>query len=1179
MPVVRSRTETPPVPADHESPLGTPVDDALPEAWDPPMIWRSGQPAPGPHPPDREYPPAVRPPGGGAPRNTTRPVVLGTPRVGSALTATAGVWDGDPTEFHYFGLRDGVAIGPGGDTPVYTLQPEDEGCMMSVRVWASNVHGRGEATSFAIGPVLPAPDVPDPPPVNTGRPVVTGTTQIGHSLASTPGTWTNNPANYAYQWLRLPFELGREADGGDIPGATNPTYLLGEDDIGQRLACRVAASNSSGIEESTSLPVGPVRGIDWDPPAWLIRDEAVHEYDPDRPKPLYGVPTPDPVFHSIVTRISNNPGLAVANVPGSNWGTVVRHPGFQRQAWNCDQTLIYLGENSGEGAAGPGGLFLQGDLPYAPQFARPATWPAGADVIWHPTDPELMDCARTNIYSLYNVRTGEDDVVLNLGPAYSDLRISHNMGNRSLDGKRIGFTANRSGPTTRVFITYDIEEDRRWPDVDAPDVSPTSFTGARLAPDGEHILWNFTNDNYITTDLEGKVVHQFVPQQMAQGDVGRSAAGYDIFVGRVNSGSALPGVPGGRQNRWRLSDGDRLQLNFNGYIYTASLRAQNVNHSGHARWMAGDTRANRTGGNLTTPPYTCENLLVALDGSVIYRLCHNFNGVTQDNPAWTSPSLSPDGQRAIFCSVWNAGDNSGGPNPRPVQVYVVDYRMATMPPKPAPPVNTAPPAITGTTVVGQQLICTNGTWTGATSFVRRWRRDGDPIQGATAAAYTLQDIDIGHMIGCQVIAMSAANGGYAFAEAPAVGPVTSPDEAPWEPPSWVITDRTVRDYNPGRAKPGYMVPTPDPNFRSTVLRVSGDPGSSVAGVGGTWGEVCGPNYINHQAWSCDQSLLYILNSGGTSGSLWLDGETYQPRFARGSNWPSGADVRWHPTEPELMDAARTNQFSYYNPRTNVNQVVHTFAGVTDLRIGHNKGNRSDDGKIVVLTAMRSGRQVAIVYDIERDTVINELDALTTLPGRAFSSCWTSPSGNYMIWNMSPDNYVITDFQGQIVQDFPTNYISHGDCCYDEVHEEVLAGRRNASSLPGWTPNSPSGEVWKHRLRDGQRTQLTLGGWCPHTSTRGQIPENQVYGVCATYDNRVSGAPQHPPYVGEILMLKLDGSKVYRLCQHMGNNGPEYETFAFAVQSPDSGRVVYRSDWRAAGATPRPVQAYIVDIRE
>lgn len=1114
-----------------------------------------------------------------APVNTTPPVVLGTPRVGSALTATSGEWDNSPTSFLYVGLRNGIPIGPGGDTPVYVLQPIDEGAMMFVEVRATNAYGTTTVVSDPIGPVEPAPVTPDPPPVNTARPVVTGDIQVGNSLSSTPGEWTNNPSNYEYVWLRLPFEAEHLLPGVIIEDERNPTYLLTVDDVGQRIACQVTASNSEGSGTEVSLPVGPIQDVDWEPPGWLIRDSAIHEYDPFRPKPAYLLPTRDPVFHTMVTRITDNPSLPITNIPGAAWGTVVRHPGYQRQAWNCDQSLIYIAENSGTGAAGVVGLFLLGDVPYTPQFGRHANWPAGADMCWHPTNPDLMDCARGSLYSHFNVRTGEDTEIRNFGGTdYNDLRIGMNVGNRSTDGKVIVFTALAGGQ--RVAFGYNIETGTKYPDVRASSLSGTTFTSARVSADGEGILWNFTGDNYFYTDLNGTLIHTFITAQMALGDVCIDPKDDSVFVGRINSSGAGFG-PGGLQNAWRLRDGQRNQLTASGYIYWASTRADNINHSGRARWALGDTRANRSGGNLSNPPYTCEMLLLPLDNSPVYRLCHNYNSTVQDNASFTHGSLSPDGQRCIFVSGWS---NTNDANPRPVQVYVCDYRMANEPPEPVSPVNTVRPSITyatGGPTVGNTAICNSGTWTGANSFVRRWRRDDDPIQGATGVSYVLQEVDAGHMIDCVVVGVSSSTGGYAVATTLPVGPVTSPGSGGWEPPAWVITDRQVRDFNPARPRIGYLEPTRDPNFNGLVTRVSGDPGTPVGNVPGTtWGTVVHHHYINSQAWNCDQSMICLqTNSGGSgSGSIWIDGETYVSLYGRGTGWPSGADTRWHPTEPDLMDFARTSQFGYYNVRAGTNQVIHDFgSGYSDMRIGHNKGNRSQDGRIVVLTATKFGVMTAIVYDILNDRVIIELDPTVVAPGRVFSTCWTSPSGNYIIWNFSPDNYLITDLEGNHIQNFPTDYISHGDCCYDNLGDEVLVGRVNSSSV-GF---GPSGQIHKWRLRDGARTQLTQGGWCPHTSCRAANQNGSghaLYCVAATYNNRSGGNPQHPPYVGEIIMPTLDGETVYRLCQTYTINEYVYDEYPFAVPSPDSGRVIFSSTWGGAGSPPRPVQSYVVDIR-
>src|SRR5207244_3441828 len=39
-------------------------------------------------------------------------------------------------------------------------------------------------------------------PVNTAAPVISGTAQVGQTLATSNGAWTNNPTSYAYQWNR-----------------------------------------------------------------------------------------------------------------------------------------------------------------------------------------------------------------------------------------------------------------------------------------------------------------------------------------------------------------------------------------------------------------------------------------------------------------------------------------------------------------------------------------------------------------------------------------------------------------------------------------------------------------------------------------------------------------------------------------------------------------------------------------------------------------------------------------------------------------------------------------------------------------------------------------------------------------------------------------------------------------
>lgn len=74
-------------------------------------------------------------------------------------------------------------------------------------------------------------------PVNSVAPVISGNTQVGQTLTTTDGTWSNSPTGYAYQWKR---------DGSAISGATANTYTLVELDAGADITCEVIASNGAG---------------------------------------------------------------------------------------------------------------------------------------------------------------------------------------------------------------------------------------------------------------------------------------------------------------------------------------------------------------------------------------------------------------------------------------------------------------------------------------------------------------------------------------------------------------------------------------------------------------------------------------------------------------------------------------------------------------------------------------------------------------------------------------------------------------------------------------------------------------------------------------------------------------------------------------------------------------------
>ena len=98
-------------------------------------------------------------------------------------------------------------------------------------------------------PQLPwNPPPTQPPPVNTVRPAITGTTVTGSNLTSTTGTWTN-AATYAREWLR---------DGSPIAGATGAVYALVGADEGALISVNVTATGPGGETSMESLSVGPI---------------------------------------------------------------------------------------------------------------------------------------------------------------------------------------------------------------------------------------------------------------------------------------------------------------------------------------------------------------------------------------------------------------------------------------------------------------------------------------------------------------------------------------------------------------------------------------------------------------------------------------------------------------------------------------------------------------------------------------------------------------------------------------------------------------------------------------------------------------------------------------------------------------------------------------------------------
>lgn len=186
----------------------------------------------------------VRPPIG-----VTPPAISGTPAVGATLTADTGTWDGDPTSYQFQWLRCSTTCTPiaGATDKVYTATSADRGAEVAVTVTANNGGGSASQTSASTAVVVGVPK-------NTSKPTISGRAKVGVTLTAQPGTWTDAPTAYAYQWQRC-----SSSGCTDIPGATASTYTLTRSDKGHPIRLAVTATNAAGSATATSAKTATVK--------------------------------------------------------------------------------------------------------------------------------------------------------------------------------------------------------------------------------------------------------------------------------------------------------------------------------------------------------------------------------------------------------------------------------------------------------------------------------------------------------------------------------------------------------------------------------------------------------------------------------------------------------------------------------------------------------------------------------------------------------------------------------------------------------------------------------------------------------------------------------------------------------------------------------------------------------
>jgi hypothetical protein len=180
---------------------------------------------------------------GAIPVDTAAPTISGRPVRGETLTELHGEWTNEPTSFSYQWLRCNSESPE--CTPIldatsqsYVVAETDIGSELEVQETAGNASGVGQPalsvpTAIAVSGL----------PVATAPPRISGEVQPGEMLTEQEGTWSNQPETFTYQWLLCNVS---GSDCSPIPGATERTYTVTNNDIGATIEVSETASNAAG---------------------------------------------------------------------------------------------------------------------------------------------------------------------------------------------------------------------------------------------------------------------------------------------------------------------------------------------------------------------------------------------------------------------------------------------------------------------------------------------------------------------------------------------------------------------------------------------------------------------------------------------------------------------------------------------------------------------------------------------------------------------------------------------------------------------------------------------------------------------------------------------------------------------------------------------------------------------
>jgi hypothetical protein len=370
-------------------------------------------------------------------------------------------------------------------------------------------------------------------------------------------------------------------------------------------------------------------------------------------------------------------------------------------------------------------------------------------------------------------------------------------------------------------------------------------------------------------------------------------------------------------------------------------------------------------------------------------------------------------------------------------------------------------------------------------------------------------------------------------------------------------------------KPTYLQTIIDPDFGTQITRITGDQGSTIPVVGGTWPQVAVHRYSTNAVWNADMSLMLI----GRGVNLILDGSTYQVLFTCPSS-SGGVEGRWHPVLPDVqiivgeggVGGSGNVWVGHMNVYTGVTTIKWTSSAYRSIGGLGGSGNGSHDGSMINATATRNSDNLVVAFRVNIDAGTKGPDIGYSANGINTGEGTLSSGGSYIVLNghitgETGDGDASKTFDaatGSLLQFVPEyGEPSHYDVAYTPAGAEVYVG-----------VSKSTGRLLARNIATGATTFCSATGFYPNDAGRAYYQDH----TSTRCINRPGWA-----YVSEIEVMawKLDGSfAVNRFCHHRTTWQIPYESEPHACPSPDGKRMVFASDWQGSGS----VSTYVCDIR-